>query len=416
VQILAIVPIILIVAFLFGELFKRIGLPSVIGQIIAGILFGVPMLEDQLFGDASTLIIIDFLATLGILLLLFLAGLEIDIEKVKETSRDSILVSFSSALLPFVLGFGIIMVFFPQYGILTALIFGGALMVTSEATKVRVLMDLNSLNTRLGAVMLAAGAIDDVFEVLFLSIVVVMAKGESYMSLARIPLEILVFVVIAFLSFKVISKVLHYMDRNSGDETELFSIAMIFILVLAALSESLNVGYLIGAIIGGFLLQVSMKGISRRHKSELITEIKLVALGFIVPFFFVSVGLNLDAGTVLSNIPLVAVTVLVAFLGKIAGTLIVKPLSSLSWTQLYYTGWAMNSRGAAELVIALVAVQCGLIPPEIYSALVAMSLITTLTFPPVLARGIHRNPGLMESRNSHKTYLDKIRIPRWLKK
>jgi len=416
VQILAIVPIILIVAFVFGELFKRVGLPSVIGQIIAGILFGVPLLEAQLFGDASTLIIIDFLATLGILLLLFLAGLEIDIEKVKETSRDSILVSFSSALLPFVLGFGVITVFFPEYGVLTALIFGGALMVTSEATKVKVLMDLNTLNTRLGAVMLAAGAIDDVFEVLFLSVVVVMAKGGGYVDLARIPLEILVFVVIAFLSFKVISKVLHYMDRNSGDETELFSIAMIFILVLAALSESLNVGYLIGAIIGGFLLQVSMKGISRRHKSELITEIKLVALGFIVPFFFVSVGLNLDASTVLSNIPLVAVTVLVAFLGKIAGTLIVKPLSSLSWTQLYYVGWAMNSRGAAELVIALVAVQYGLIPQEIYSALVAMSLITTLTFPPVLARGIHRNPGLMDAKNSRKTYLDKVRIPRWLKK
>ncbi len=415
-QILAIVPIILIVAFVFGELFKRVGLPSVIGQIIAGILFGIPMLEAQLFSDASTLIIIDFLATLGILLLLFLAGLEIDIEKVKETSRDSILVSFSSALLPFILGFGVITVFFPEYGVLTALIFGGALMVTSEATKVKVLMDLNTLNTRLGAVMLAAGAIDDVFEVLFLSVVVVMAKGGGYVDLARIPLEILVFVVIAFLSFKVISKVLHYMDRNSGDETELFSIAMIFILVLAALSESLNVGYLIGAIIGGFLLQVSMKGISRRHKSELITEIKLVALGFIVPFFFVSVGLNLDASTVFSNIPLVAVTVLVAFLGKIAGTLIVKPLSSLSWTQLYYVGWAMNSRGAAELVIALVAVQYGLIPPEIYSALVAMSLITTLTFPPVLARGIHRNPGLMDAKNSRKTYLDKIKIPKWLKK
>ena len=205
------------------------------------------------------------------------------------------------------------------------------------------------------------------------------------------------------------------MDRNAGDETELFSIAMIFILVLAALSESLNVGYLIGAIIGGFLLQVSMKGISRRHKSELITEIKLVALGFVVPFFFVSVGLNLDVSTIFSNIPLVVATVLVAFLGKILGTLLVKPLSSLSWTQLYYTGWAMNSRGAAELVIALVAVQYGLIPPEIYSALVAMSLITTLTFPPVLARGIHRNPGLMEERSPDRPYLDKIKIPRWLK-
>jgi len=414
-QILAIVPIILIVAFVLGELFKRLGLPQVVGQIIAGILFGLPLFENVLFGDAPTLLIIDFLATLGILLLLFLAGLEIDIEKVKETSRDSILVSVSSAIIPFLLGFGFITVFFPQYGFLTALIFGGALMVTSEGTKVKVLMDLNSLNTRLGAMMLAAGAIDDVFEVFFLALVVIMAKGGSFVDLARIPLEIVVFIVIAFISFKTISKVLHHLDKHTSDETELFSIVIIFILVLAALSEALNVGYLIGAIVGGFFLQVSMRGISRKHKKDLLTEIKLVALGFIVPFFFANVGIRFDISTLFSNIPLVAATVVMAFVGKMVGTLIVKPLSSLSLKQLYYVGWAMNSRGAAELVIALIAFQYGLIPLEIYSALVAMSLITTLTFPPVLAKGIRKNPDLMNAGGGkpHRGIIEKVK---WLKK
>jgi len=413
-QILAIVPIILIVAFVLGELFKRLGLPSVVGQILAGILFGIPLFESVLFNDAPTLLIIDFLATLGILLLLFLAGLEIDIEKVKETSRDSILISLSSAILPFILGFGFITIFFPQYGFLTALIFGGALMVTSEGTKVKVLMDLNSLNTRLGAVMLAAGAIDDVFEVLFLSIVVVMAKGGSFMELATVPLEMIIFIVIAFISFKAISKILHHLDKHTKDETELFSIVIIFILVLAALSESLNVGYLIGAIIGGFLLQISMKGISRRHKRALITEIKLIALGFVVPFFFANVGLKFDISTIFSSIPLVIVTVILAFVGKMLGTIMIKPFSSLNLKQLYYIGWAMNSRGAAELVIALIAFQYGLIPLEIYSALVAMSIITTLTFPPVLARGIKKTPKLMDvssgkpkSRNNRKSKVAK---------
>ena len=395
-HILTIVPIILIVAFILGELFRRIGLPRVVGQILAGMLFGIPLLENALFGDPSTLTVLDFLATLGVLLLLFLAGLEIDIEKVKETSRDSILISISSALVPFLLGFSFIMIVFPEYGFLTALIFAGALMVTSEGTKVKVLMDLNSLNTRLGAVMLAAGAIDDVFEVFFLSIVVVMAKGGSYMELATIPLEIAIFVVIAFIAFKAISKVLHHLDKHLGDDTDLFSVVMIFILVLAALSESLNVGYLIGAILGGFLLQLSMKGISRRHKRNLINEVKLVALGFIVPFFFANVGLRFDFDVFLVNIPFIAATVIVALIGKMVGTIIVKPVSTLSWKQLYYTGWAMNSRGAAELVIALIAVQYGLIPPVIYSSLVAMSLISTLIFPVILARGLKRNPGLMD--------------------
>ncbi|MFP3985407.1 MAG: cation:proton antiporter [Candidatus Bathyarchaeia archaeon] len=413
-QILAIVPIILIVAFTFGKLFRRVGLPQVVGQIIAGLLFGIPIFENLLFSDTTVLPIIEFLATLGILLLLFLAGLEIDIGKIKETSGDSILISISSALIPFLLGFFFITVFFPEYGFLTALIFGGALMVTSEGTKVKVLMDLNSLNSRLGAVMLAAGAIDDVFEVLFLSLVVVMARGGSLIEMATVPIELVIFIVIAFVAFKAISKVLHYLDKYAGNETELFSVAMIFILVLAALSESLNVGYLIGAIIGGFLLQISMKGISRQHKRQLITEIKLVALGFIVPFFFVNIGLKLDLSTFFLNMPLLTATIALAFFGTLIGTLIVKPFSSLSWIQLYYVGWAMNSRGAAELVIALTAMQYGLIPLEIYTALVAMSIITTLIFPPVLARGIRKNPGLMDTTSS-RANLKSIEKLKWAK-
>jgi Kef-type K+ transport system membrane component KefB len=83
-EILAIVPIILIAAFILGEMFKRIGLPSVIGQILAGLLFGIPLLKELFFSEGSTLVVIDFLATLGILLLLFLAGLEIEIEKIRR--------------------------------------------------------------------------------------------------------------------------------------------------------------------------------------------------------------------------------------------------------------------------------------------------------------------------------------------
>ena len=402
-EILAIIPIILIAAFLLGELFKKIGLPSIVGQILAGLIFGVPALKELLFGEVSTLIVIDFLATLGILLLLFLAGLEIEIEKIKETSRDSILISLCSALIPFALGFVFILLVFPEQGFMTGIIFGGALMVTSEGTNVKVLMDFNVLNTRLGAIMLAAGAIDDIFEVLFLALVVVLAKGGSIIDLAMVPVEMIAFLAVAFIAFKIISKVLQNLDKKNNEETELFSIVLIFILVLAALSESLNVGYLIGAIIGGFLLQASMKKISKKNQIQLLNAIKLIAMGFVVPFFFVNVGLTFDINTFLANIPMITVTVLIATLGKIVGTMIVKPVSSLSWKQLYYVGWGMNSRGAAELVIALIAIQYGLISPEIFSALVSMSLITTLILPPILARGIKRNPGIMDAKVDRKT-------------
>ncbi|NIW34167.1 cation:proton antiporter, partial [Candidatus Bathyarchaeota archaeon] len=127
-------------AFVLGELFRKAGLPSVVGQILAGILLGTPTLENLFFSDGPSLVVIDFLAELGIVFLLFLAGLEIDIEKIRETSKDSVLISLSSALLPFFLGFTFITLFLPEQGFMTALVFGGALMVTSEGTKVKVLM------------------------------------------------------------------------------------------------------------------------------------------------------------------------------------------------------------------------------------------------------------------------------------
>ncbi len=399
-EIFVLVPLILIVTFVMGLLFKRIGLPAVVGQILAGILLGIPFLKVFLFDTESSLVILDFLAYLGIIFLLFLAGLEIDVEKIRETSRESILISLSSALLPFGLGFVFMMLVFPSYGWLTALVFGGAMMVTSEATKVKVLMDLNSLNTHLGAILLAAGALDDIFEVLFLALVAVIGRGGGLLELAAIPVEIVVFVAVAFVFFKMASKIFRYLDKNRGNQAEIFSLVVIFIMVLAALSEGLGIGYLIGAIAGGFILQIAMRSIHERHRKDMIKVTELVALGFIVPFFFANVGINFEFETLFSSLGLLAATLVIAFSGKIVGCLLIKPFSRLTLKQLYYTGWAMNSRGAAELVIALAAKQFGLIPLDVFSALVAMSLITTLTFPPILARGIRKNPGLMNVATS----------------
>ena len=399
-EIFVLVPLILIVTFIMGYLFKRIGLPAVVGQILAGVLLGIPFLKGFLFDTESSLIIVDFLAYLGIVFLLFLAGLEIDIEKIRETSRESVLISLSSALVPFSLGFAFLMLVFPSYGWLAALVFGGAMMVTSEATKVKVLMDLNSLNTHLGAIMLAAGALDDVFEVLFLALVAVIGRGGGLLELAAIPVEIVIFAIIAFVFFKVASKVFRYLDRSRGNQAEIFSLVVIFIMVLSALSESLGIGYLIGAIAGGFILQIAMRSIHEKHRKDMIKVTELIALGFIVPFFFANVGVNFEFETLFSSLFLLVATVIIAFSGKIVGCLLIKPVSRLTLKQLYYTGWAMNSRGAAELVIALAARQFGLIPLDVFSALVAMSLITTLTFPPILARGIRKNPGLMSVTDS----------------
>ena len=390
---LVVLALVLIAAFSFNELFKRIGLPPVVGQILAGVVLGIPVIKTWIFGPQIPSMV-DFLSVLGILFLLLLVGLEIDVRKVIESSKDSILISFGSVLVPLFLGFAFLRAM--GYDVVASIVFGGALAVTAEGTTVKVLMDAKVLDTRLGTIMVTAGALDDIFEVLFLSLVTIFAHGGTFAELAVFPVELLTFVAVAFVSFKIIPRILRYIERK-GDDVELFSIVLIFVLVMAALSDVLRVGYLIGAVIAGFLLQVSMRGLKRRDEQEIVETTKLITLAFVVPFFFVNIGLNFDFSTIAANVTLLVATVVIAFSGKILGTLITKPFSSLSGKQLYLVGWGMNSRGAVELVIALLARNSGLIPPEVFSVLVAMAIVTTLTFPFVLARGIKKTPGIMDA-------------------
>jgi len=391
-SVIAVLAIVLGIAFLFNEAFKRSSLPPVVGQILGGLILGIPIIRSFIFQSSESFEIVDLLATLGILFLLLLVGLEIDIEKISQSSREGVLIALSAAIVPLILGFALLRML--GYSVVASLIFGGALSVTAEGTTVKVLMDANALNTRLGAVIVSAGAIDDIFEVLFLSLVTIVGFGGSVFQLVYLPLEFLAFIAVAFILFKLVSNALRTIEKR-GD-VELFSLIIIFVLIMATLSEALQMGYLIGAIASGFLLQLSMRRLRKSDEEEIVRATRLITLAFVVPFFFVNIGLNFDYGYLFGNVLLMVLTVVIAFLGKILGTIIVKPLSRLSVKQLYLIGWGMNSRGAVELVIALLALRHGLITQEIFSALVAMAIITTLVFPFVLQREIRKDPKAME--------------------
>jgi len=387
-----VIAVVLGTAFLFNELFKKLKLPPVVGQILGGLILGIPLLRAFIFQSSEATGIVDLLAVLGILFLLLLVGLEIDIEKIRQSSKEAVLISLTAAIVPLLLGFLFLRLI--GYSVIASLVFGGALSVTAEGTTVKVLMDANALNTKLGAVIVSAGAIDDIFEVLFLSMVTIVGFGGSIFQLVYLPVEFLVFAAVTFILFRLVSKVLQRVERT-GSDVELFSLVIIFVLVVASLSEALKMGYLLGAMISGFLLQISMKRLKKKDEEEIITATKLITLAFVVPFFFVNIGLNFNYDYLVGNMPLLLVTIAIAFLGKIVGTVIVKPFSKLSLKQLYLIGWGMNSRGAVELVIALLALNHGLITQEVFSALVAMAITTTLVFPFVLQHEIKNNPAAM---------------------
>ena len=382
--------VVLIVAFLLNIIFKKAGFSSIVGQILAGMILGIPALKAFLFSSES-FVALNLLSTFGIVFLLFLAGLEIDIQKVMETSKDSALIALGTTLTPLTLGFAFLIAM--RYNAMVAIVFGGSLAVTAGGTIVGVLMDLNACNTKLGAIFVAAGTIDDILEIILLSLIVMLIHG-SLVQMVLLPFQLLAFVAVSFALFKIMSKILYYFKKN-GDNVELFSIVIILVITMAALSEILEIGYLIGAIMAGFLLQVSMKRIGRKSENEIVKTTRLITLAFVVPFFFVNIGLNFDIGLLFANLGLTIAAVIIAIGGAIIGALLIKPVSNLSLRQLYIVGWAMSSKGSVELVIALLARKYGLIPPDIFSALVAMAIITTLVFPFVLAREIRKKPSLM---------------------
>ncbi|TRO51305.1 cation:proton antiporter [Candidatus Bathyarchaeota archaeon] len=386
--------LVLIASFLFSRLLKRIGLPIILGQIMSGIILGLPLI--RVMFDSVALSGFDLLSTLGIVFLLFLAGLEIETKLLKETAWTSILIGLAATFTPMTLG--IILLIWLDYSFTVALVFGIVVSVTAGGTIIGILMDLNAVNTRLGAIFLTASTVDDVLEIFLLSFVTILIQGGSYVDLAFLPLQIAIFVTVAFAAVWILRKVLPYIHAHSISDsrgTELFSIALIVLIGMAALSESLSIGYLIGAIFAGFLIQLALSKVVRRNRHELLKNTRLISMAFVVPFFFANIGFNFNLAMLFENPLLTGFAVLITVVGSIMGVALTKPFSKLSFRQLYVVGWAMSSKGSVDVVVALLAQKYGLLPPEIFNAIVAMAIISTLTFPLVLKREISKNRAIL---------------------
>ncbi len=380
--------VVILVTFVFGEIFFRFHLPRIIGQIIAGLFFGLPFFTGFFSLESNSIILL--LSQLGIIFLLILTGLEIELKKIKSSSKDVLLIAFSSVLIPFVLGFGFAL--FMGYSLIVAFVLGACLSLTSEATKTIVLMQKNVLKTRLGEIMVVAGTADDIFELLFLAVLLVLVGSNTGQGLVLLPFEIIGFFVVVFIALKLLPRVIALFKQESVDNY--FTLAILIGLGIALLSSFLSLGPIIGALIAGLLLQKAIKSEKVEHAIE--SHLRAVTFALIIPFFYLSIGLNFNSN-VIGLYPLLFFVVLfIAFAGKMLGALIVKPFTKLKTNQLMLIGWGMNSRGLTELIIIEVARQnIPGFPPQLYAAVVFTTIITTLAFPLVLQFYLKNYPKIM---------------------
>jgi Kef-type K+ transport system membrane component KefB len=375
--------IIIILAYAFGEAAKHFGIPRVVGQLFAGLILGIPFIRDVLlFGRNAELI--SFLADLGILLLFFFVGLQIKTTEFKKNVGESALIALFNTAIPFIAGF-VIFKYLLGYKAITAIIVGMCLSVSSQSVSLAVLDELKLLKTKISQHIITAGAVDDLFELALISVVLTLIHASvGQASTARVIMDVSIFVA-AIVAFRyIIVPVLMNMFAEQKSITHLFTGAIVITLVLALVTLYLGLGAIIGALFAGIIVrEILLTGKKKKPWEEhnISKAIHIVSFGFLVPIFFAWVGMNTDITTIILEWKLVLLLFGIAIIGTVVGSVLGVRAHGGSWKEGYVVGWGLSAKGDVELVIASLALSQALISESVFSALIMTAMFTTLIAP-----------------------------------
>ena len=382
--------IIIIVARLAAELAELIKIPAVLGEIIAGIIIGpsaLGLIDPIKHLDVANMVLL--LGEIGVILLLFQVGLEMDLGEMAKVGKPALLVALIGVLVPFAAGFGVACAFGESGKI--SLFIGAALTATSVGITARVLGDLRALALRESRIVLGAAVADDVLGLIILTVVVkVVTEGSISASVVfeTIGLALGFLVITGLLAIYVIPKAFTRIDRVAKSSTTIVAVSFALMLAFSLLANQAKLAFIIGAFMAGL-------AVGRSQQHERIAE-GLNPLGHIfIPVFFASIGINADLDAMFQPSVLALATVLtvVAIIGKlIAGFGIGR-----SPGDKLLIGIGMIPRGEVGLIFASIGLSKGILDDELYGALLLMVLVTTLITPPLLRLKLAKR---QESKNS----------------
>jgi len=385
--------LLLLVTRLAGELFRRAGQAPLIGEVLAGIVVG-PAVLAWVIPDAATDLgkALGIVVTLGIVFLVLSAGLEVGAEGLRQALRDrTYIVAATEFVFPFGLGYALAQALGMNF--VGSLFMGTAMAVTALPVSVRILMDLDLLGTRFGRGIVSVAAANDVTAFALLGIVVALQATDGG-ALPVVDIALNVVKVVAFIGLiYAVGWILKRGSQEPGGRRYLasfiaklrtpeagFAVVLAIALALGVGSEGLGLHFAIGVFYAGVFL--TREALGEGPFVIVQNSVRSVSLGFLAPFFFAFVGLNVVLLT--SNWVLVLVVTAVAFTGKVLGGLIGGALAGFRGHALAGLAVGLNARGMMELLLAQVGLATGLITADLYSAIVIMTLVTTLSTPPIL--------------------------------
>ncbi len=375
--------ILILLAYSLGEVARRFKIPRVVGQIFAGIILGVPYLKEHILTGRNGELI-SFLSDLGILLLFFFVGLQIDMVSFKKYFNESALVSIFNTALP-LLG-GLIVFSLLGFNLVTAAIIGICLAVSSQAVSISVLEEMHLLKSKIAKIIITAGAVDDIFELGMISVILTLIHASiGQASSSKVLIDITIFVAV-IVSFRyVIIPVLMTLFEQEKSITHLFTGAIVITLILAIVTFYLGLGAIIGALFAGIIVrEVLLTGKHKKPWEEhnISKAIHIVSFGFLVPIFFAWVGMNTDITAIIHSWDLILILLSIALVGTVGGSMIGVLLhKGGGWKEGLIVGWGVAPKGDVELVIATIALTQSLISENVFSSLILMALFTTLLAP-----------------------------------
>ena len=384
--------ILLVISKVFGEIFERFKQPAMIGEIIAGIIVG-PSLLNIIHRTED----IKVISELGIFLLVIIAGLEINFDDIlKSLKGKNIIVSILAFFLPIFSGFAVGHFFGKE--IMTTVFIGLCVAITALTVSIRILMDLGKINSYIGQKIISVAIFDDVLALTILGLILNikdtdMEVGTIIKNASISLLKLSIFLTILSLTYFLIRKLSNrenYLERQlnkillllKGKES-LFAIFFVFVLLFATITESLGFHFIIGAFFAAMLINENLVG--KKHLESFHNTTNGLAMGFLAPIFFAGIGLEFNISSI-QNYGLLIAIILVSYFSKIFGGFIGGKIIGLNNKTSLTLGLGLNARGIMELVIANIAYKAGLIDSEIFSMLVIMGVLTTLSTPIMLKR------------------------------
>lgn len=385
---------VIFVARLFGWICIKLKQPSVIGEMIAGIVLG-PSLIGMYFPEFSAFLFpkeslgnLQFLSQIGLILFMYIVGMELDLSVLRKKAHDAVVISHASIIIPFALGIGLSYFIYREFApegvqfTSFALFIGIAMSITAFPVLARIVQERNLHKTKLGTVVITCAAADDITAWCVLASVIAIVKAGSFTSSIYVILMAIAYV---FLMIKIVRPFLKRIGDLQASKNNINKpmVAIFFLtLILSAYAtEVIGIHALFGAFMAGAIMPENAK-----FRTLFIEKIEDVALVLLLPLFFVFTGLRTEIGLLNdSHLWIIAGFIIsTAVVGKFAGSALTAKFLGINWKDSLTIGALMNTRGLMELIVLNIGYDLGVLSPQIFAMMVIMALFTTFMTGPAL--------------------------------